>query len=216
MKTPFNYTAFTYHEGYHVGLMSSLANGNGGWTQEDLAFALPEMKDVLETLKALSPLAIMASTTIEGFDLEPYRVAPQLMGVNKTHSKEMASTYAFCYACVAFDAGCNSEYVLKLVGVGTGDDWDGSKEWLMAYSHSINIEYFQLLSECSRYLPNDTFIDTVKVAVNKRIEEGRLHTANILLSVVLDFYVAELEKAHLAKRAINEAGYYDIVPWECN
>ena len=32
----------------------------------------------------------------------------------------------------------------------------------------------------------------------------------------LDFIVAELEKAHLAKRAINEAGYYDIVPWECN
>ena len=216
MKTPFNYTAFVYHEGYHVGLMSSLANGNGGWTQEDLAYTLPVMKDVLDVLKVLTHMSVVASGTIEGFDLEPYRVAPQLMGVNKTHSKEMAATYAFCYACVAFDAGCKSEYVTKLVSLGAGEDWDGSKGWLNNYSQSINVEYFQLLSSCKSFLPKDTLIDSIKETVNLRISEGQVHTANIILSVALDFYVAELEKAHLAKRVISDEGYYIITPWECN
>lgn len=211
MKLPFNYLAFGTHSGLLSGVLTSLACSK----TEVGKHISTEAQVMLSTTEWLMDVVTANASTVSGYDASIYRDEPKLMRPNEEHITEICNIHIFTYGCSAFLNGCKDEDVIENVrnGIGLSSDIELTNDIVTKYLHYLNIEYVNLLQSCLSYLPRDTFGNTVMRVVNKFNANGQITAAHVLLTTVINFYIAELFKAKMAHRIINDNGYHEIVPW---
>lgn len=213
MKTPFNYLALSAPRALHTGTMTAMVAGQGDWTPEDLLLIGEEVKIITSATGYMVDRAVNHATQVEGFDHTLYKEEPELMMPTAEHRNLIVGNFLFNYACIAYTKGSTTKHILNtlMVGLGMDNPETVSKKWLAEHSHALNVEGFLLLDQCARFLPNDRIVEEAKQIANVYIQSDRTFLANIFINLILDFYVAELYKANIAHRIINEGGVYEIV-----
>ncbi len=215
MNLPFNYLAFGAHTGMHSGVLVALAGDEPLWEPDVSRHISSEAQVILGAMNSLMDECVGNARTIDGYDSEVYREMPELMNPVDEHTEEICNILIFTYGCIAFLNGCTKEHIVENVSIGIGLKPGAvlTKDRVTKYLHLLNIEYVNLLQSCLTYLPRDTFGKSVMFLVNQFNANSQIATAHVLLTTVINFYIAELFKAKLAHRIINENGYHEIVPW---